>query len=247
MIIAIADDNGSAAKSILAVNLATMRAAHGRRVLLLEGNPRKLSLIWSKVRHAAARQPTIPCAEIARKNISSQLENLVVHYDDVVIDTDDRDTLPTRSALVFAHKVIVPLDLGRFSPAAQYQLSERVAIARLNNPHLEVLFIIVTTEAEASLQAIATARAFIATMAGADLADAVIHPAPFMSRALASGLAISEWPTVQEKAVHEMKSLYQQAFLDKRGVLQRQQQAVSHRRLRQQITWLRRVIFKLLP
>jgi hypothetical protein len=74
MIIAITDPGKSRAASGLADTLASLRSSHGRKVLLIDADTRRLSRF---------------CAEGQQYR----------QYQDVVIDTEGYDTLASRAAL----------------------------------------------------------------------------------------------------------------------------------------------------
>lgn len=82
MIIAIANENDGAEKSMLASSLAALRALDGRKVLLIDADPHKFSLAWSSVRDAAGIRPKVPARAIGGKGLQPELENLIPRYDD---------------------------------------------------------------------------------------------------------------------------------------------------------------------
>jgi chromosome partitioning protein len=57
MIIAIANQSDDGGRSLLANNLALLRAASGRKVLLVDTDPGQPSVSWSAARSAACLGP----------------------------------------------------------------------------------------------------------------------------------------------------------------------------------------------
>lgn len=247
MIIAIADGHGRVVKSMLAANLAVMRARRGKQVLLLDGDPRKFSVLWGEDRQVAGARPALHTRQLARQGVARQLESLASDYDDVIIDADAADSLPARSVLVFAHQLVVLLHPAQFEQHVQDTLRQRLDTARLFNPRMKVLFVIAFPDVVIPLHDIARIRAFVVTIPCARLADVSIHPTHALSCAFASGLAAVEYASEDVALRRQMEDLYRAVFPDEAIPLRGNQQAISHRGFREQVTRLRGIIFKLLP
>ena len=143
MIIAITDEHGGMEKSILAGRLAASRALAGRKVLLLDADPRQGAMeqarnMHDEARHGSLTQPRLMARAISAKGLQPELEHLVNCYHDIVIDSEGRDSMGSRSALIAARVLVVPLD-GVVDVAAQAGLARRIAHARSVNPDLRVL------------------------------------------------------------------------------------------------------------
>ena len=151
MIIAITDERGGMEKSILAGRLAASRALAGRKVLLLDADPRQGAMeqarnMHDEARHGSLTQPRLMARAISAKGLQPELEHLVHCYHDIVIDSEGRDSMGSRSALIAARVLVVPLD-GVVDGAAQAGLARRIAHARSVNPGLRVLL---ATDAQAA-------------------------------------------------------------------------------------------------
>lgn len=143
MIIAITDDRGGLEKSIVAGRLAASRALAGRKVLLLDADPRQAALAQARNLRAGGMPggvtaPRLMARAISAKGLQPELEHLVNCYHDIVIDSEGRDSMGSRSALAAARVLVVPLD-GVADAAAQASLARRIAHARSVNPQLRVL------------------------------------------------------------------------------------------------------------
>ena len=147
MIIAITDERGGMEKSIVAGRLAASRALAGRKVLLLDADPRQGALAQARSLHGAGMagstsQPRLMARAISAKGLQPELEHLVHCYHDIVIDSEGRDSMGSRSALVAARVLVVALDgvgEGVGDRAGQQGLARRIAHARSVNPALRVL------------------------------------------------------------------------------------------------------------
>ena len=143
MIIAITDERGGMAKSIIAGRLAASRALAGRKVLLLDADPRQGAMAQARnmhdgAMHGSVTRPRLMARAISAKGVQPELEHLVHCYHDIVIDSEGRDSMGSRSALAAARVLVVPLD-GVADAAAQASLARRIAHARSSNPALHVL------------------------------------------------------------------------------------------------------------
>ena len=154
MIVAIANQDGGSGKTVIANHLAQLRIRSGRKVMLVD----------------AARAATAG-------KLVTDLELLRARYNDIVIDTEGRDTAASRAALIAARLAIVPIDVPvtpqQVDLASQYKLIARLNTARMFNPGLRVLFVLVAdhpTDEEC-----AAVRAYTARVMSATLASTVIH------------------------------------------------------------------------
>ena len=153
MIIAITDERGGLEKSIVAGRLAASRALAGRKVLLLDADPRQGALAQARnmrdgALHDSVQRPRLMARAISAKGLQPELEHLVHCYHDIVIDSEGRDSMGSRSALIAARVLVVPLD-GIVDGAAQAGLARRIAHARSFNPGLRVLLVAETQAAAA--------------------------------------------------------------------------------------------------
>lgn len=212
MIITIANEKGGAEKSILANNLAALRAMDGREVLLIDGDPQKASLTWSSERSAAGIQPRIPARAISGKGMQPELEILIPRYNDIVINTEGRDSMGSRSALNAARTVIIPIRPDQMDLASEKRLTMRIDAARIFNPRLRVLFVITCVKDDPSPQELAAVRSLVRKISAATLANTVIHEETAIRCALDEGLSISEYEPTDQRAIAEMTDLYREVF-----------------------------------
>jgi chromosome partitioning protein len=173
MIVAIANQNGGAGKTIIANNLALLRTRSGRKVMLVDTDPRGASCAWCGELAAAGVQPRVAARAITGRTLVHDLELLRTRYNDIVIDTEGRDTAESRAALIAARLVVVPVTPDQADLASQYKLIARLNCARMFNPGLRVLFVLVAEDpSEAERAAV---RAYAARVMSATLASTILH------------------------------------------------------------------------
>jgi chromosome partitioning protein len=173
MIVAIANQNGGAGKTIIANNLALLRTRSGRKVMLVDTDPRGASCAWCGELAAAGVQPRVAARAITGRTLVHDIELLRTRYNDIVIDTEGRDTAESRAALIAARLVVVPVTPEQADLASQYKLIARLNCARMFNPGLRVLFVLVAEHP--SDEERAAVRAYAARVMSATLANTIIH------------------------------------------------------------------------
>ncbi|NGZ82681.1 AAA family ATPase [Duganella aceris] len=176
MIVAIANQNGGAGKTIIANNLALLRTRSGRRVMLVDTDPRGASCAWCGELAAAGVQPRVAARAITGRTLEHDLELLRTRYNDIVIDTEGRDTVESRAALIAARLAVVPVTPDQADLSSQYKLIARLNCARMFNPGLRVLFVLVADHGgEPDEAQRAAVRAYAARVMSATLAGTILH------------------------------------------------------------------------
>jgi chromosome partitioning protein len=164
MIIAIADQCGTCGRAI-AESLALLRARSGRKVLVIDAEPPHQS--------AAPDRSRVRRCSITGRSLSAELEHLIPRYQDIVIDTDRRDTAG-RAALIAARLAIVPIQPGQADLDCHYPLIARLNAARMFNPGLRVMFVVAAGPVEPSSVDMARIRAYVAQVMAATLCATII-------------------------------------------------------------------------
>lgn len=212
MIITIANESGGASKSMLADNLAALRAIAGRKVLLLDNDPQHASVNWCAERQASGKRPQVAARPISGKGLQPELENLAYRYNDIVIDTESRDSLGSRSALIAAHVAIIPVDLECLEQLNEAKLLARIDTARLFNPGLRILVVAICAEEPPCAEKMAVVRDFVASIPAAQLFHTAIHSGSALRLAFQDGLSVCEYQPADREAISEMKELCSEIF-----------------------------------
>lgn len=146
MIIAIADAAGNARKSILAARLSLMQKQSGRLVVLVDNDPQHVSLTLEKNRCDRIQFPRVDVRAISGKGMQPELENLGCRFQDIVIDTESRDSMGTRAALDAADKAVIVMDGSQLDSVKCDQLISRLMKARVDNPVLRIVLVLDKTD-----------------------------------------------------------------------------------------------------
>lgn len=113
MIVAVGGVKGGTGKTTIATNLAVLRSASGKKVLLVDADEQKSSSIFANQRDGLGIETKWSTFQLAGKNLHSQIARVKPDYDDIIIDVGGRDTSSQRSALLVADIYLLP-----FNPAS---------------------------------------------------------------------------------------------------------------------------------
>jgi chromosome partitioning protein len=210
MIVAIAGLRSSAAQDALAANLAVLRARHGRKICVVDTDPRRVTFSWGCARGLAKVRPAIPVRTAEARTLSLEIEGMRDRFADILISTGERDTQESRSALIAAHVVVVPLEVGQVNLDAHYRLVARLNAARMFNPGLRVLFVIIRPACAPPDEDAAGIHAFVAHVMSATMAKTVIHAAP--ESVFGQGRCLCDAETRDLESAADMRALYDEVF-----------------------------------
>lgn len=128
---------GGAGKTTTAVYLANALSAQGR-TLLIDADPQGSALSWSET----AGDFPLPVVAAPVKDLQKRVEQLAEGYRHVVVDTPPGELAITRSAMLAATTVLIPLqpslmDLDRLRPTLE-------VLAEIENLHEPQTFCLLT-------------------------------------------------------------------------------------------------------
>jgi len=207
MITVIGGIKGGSGKTTLATNLAVMRSAH-TKVLLVDADEQKSAWDWSQQRDEGTKRVNglndFVTVCMSGKSIYQNLIRLQEDYDDIIVDTGGRDTSSQRAALCVANLLILPfkpssIDIWTMVPIKGI-LDECV------NPQLKIYALISQADPKGkdNQEAIQILREFTEI----ETLDCMIGNRKAFRNAAAEGLGISELEAKDKKALEEMECLY---------------------------------------
>ena len=137
-VLAFLNQKGGTGKTTLSLNVAYALAHDNQRVLLIDADQQASANAWSSLRED---QPFAVVA-IPRKNLHKEVERQRDIYDWIVIDGTPRDDAITRSCLIAADIVVIPIEPSALSAWASDRTVGQVDEARIYRPDLHAFFVV---------------------------------------------------------------------------------------------------------
>ncbi len=135
-IIAVAGQKGGAGKTTIATNLATAWAATGRRVLLVDADPQGSARIWADIAAELERDVVVPVLATGGPSMADNIRAVAESTDVLIIDTPPRLAIESRTAMMLAHLVLVPVSPGAQDVWALGQTADTLAEVQTVRPEL---------------------------------------------------------------------------------------------------------------
>jgi chromosome partitioning protein len=205
MILAVGNIKGGVGKTTLAVNLAIVRAAAGRDVLLVDGDEQRTALTFTDLRTDQLGQPGYTAVSLQGAALRTQIRQLANKYDDIVIDVGGRDTGSLRAALTIAETLLIPVQPRSFDIWAVEQMADLVNEAREVNDNLQAFIILNAADAQGKDNE--DAAAALKEMSGLTFLPGMIGRRKSFPNAAAAGRAVTEHTPKDAKAIEELTSL----------------------------------------
>ena len=211
MIVVAGGIKGGSGKTTVATNLAVIRAAQGRDVLLVDADDQETATDFTVLRNE--RLPGgagYTGIKLTGPAVRTETLRLAKKYDDIVIDTGGRDTTSQRAALAVADVLLVPFVPRSFDVWTLEKVSSLVAEMRAANPSLLAYTFI--NRADPRGQDNDGAAEVIRDTETLAFIDAPLGSRKAFSNAAAQGLAVTEIKPQDAKATEEMLILLGYVF-----------------------------------
>ena len=109
MIIVVGGIKGGSGKTTIATNLAVIRSAENRDLLLIDADDQETATDFTILRNERTEGGAgYTSIKLAGAAVRTQTQRLADKYQDIIIDTGGRDTTSQRAALTIADLLLVP-------------------------------------------------------------------------------------------------------------------------------------------
>ncbi len=211
MIVALLAEKGGTGKTTLATNLACMRAAAGRRVLLVDADRQGSSRFWGQTR-SPLRLPRLDSTPLYGEAFARQIATIASGYDDVVIDTGAGDSSEMETALRVSDCILAPLQPTGVDVWTMGLVDGRVAEALARSPDLKAWALFNRAPTNPRNRDEAEARIALEGCAGLEVADIRVRDRVAFQRALTSGMTAHEYRQSPTRAREEIGAVYELVF-----------------------------------
>ena len=179
MIIAVLNQKGGVGKTTLAVHIAAGLALRGHKVLLVDADPQGSARDWAAARVNALLFPVVG---LDRPTLHRDLPQLAKDYEHVVIDGPPRVTDLTRSAMLAAELVLIPVQPSPYDVWACADVVAIIKEASVFTEKMKSVFVI--------------NRKIVNTAIGRDVAEALAtYELPVLKTTIAQRIAFAEAAT----------------------------------------------------
>jgi len=211
MIVIAGGIKGGSGKTTAATNLAVIRAAEGRDVLLVDADDQETATDFTNLRNERASSGAkYTGIKLTGAAVRTEIQRLTSKYQDIIIDTGGRDTTSQRAALTVADVLLVPFVPRSFDVWTLDKVGALVAEMKTANPKLRAYSFINRadprgTDNDEAGEALRETDAL-------EFLDMPLGMRKAFSNAAAQGMAVTELRPADPKAIDEIMALYRYIF-----------------------------------
>ncbi len=206
MIVMIAGVKGGTGKTTIATNLAVMRSATGKKLLLVDADEQRSTAIWANQRDVLGIETNWKTVSFGGKALHAQLLRMKADYDDIIIDVGGRETTSLRASLAIADVCVVPFKPRSLDIWTLGDVKSVVAEMKPANPKLKVFAFINQADSKGSDNQ--GSQSILDECEEIQSIPITIGCRKAFANAASDGLSVTEMKTQDKKAVQEIGLLY---------------------------------------
>ncbi len=210
MIVVVGGIKGGSGKTTIATNLAVMRSASGKKVLLVDADEQKSSSIFANQRNASNIETKWSTFQFAGKNLHSKISRVKKNYDDIIIDVGGRDTSSQRSALLIADLYLLPFNPASYDIWTLSEVKTIIRDMRTANQNLKAIALINRADPKGTDNG--DAISILEECEELECVKFTIGNRKAFRSSSSDGLSVVEMKNPDKKAIQEMKELYDHIY-----------------------------------
>lgn len=206
VIVMIAGVKGGTGKTTIATNLAVIRAEAGKKLLLVDADEQRSTVIWANQRDVLGIETKWTTVSFGGKALRSQLLRMKDDYDDIIIDVGGRETTSLRASLSIADVCIVPFKPRSLDIWTLGDVKSVVAEMKPANPSLKVFAFINQADSKGSDNE--DSKSILEDSEDITCIPITVGCRKAFANAASDGLSVIEMKIQDKKAVQEITQLY---------------------------------------
>jgi chromosome partitioning protein len=211
MIVIAGGIKGGSGKTTIATNLAIMRAAQGRDVLLVDADDQETATDFTNLRNERAGElARYTGIKLTGAAVRTEILRVAPKYQDIIIDTGGRDTTSQRAALSIADVVLVPFVPRSFDVWTLEKVGELVTEMRQANSALRAFTFINRADPRGADND--EAGEALRDSEALQFLDLPLGARKAFGNAASQGLAVTELKPDDPKAIEEITRLSRYIF-----------------------------------
>lgn len=211
MILVVGGIKGGTGKTTISTNLAVLRSASGKKVLLVDADEQKSTSVWANQRDVLQIKTDWTTIQLGGKALRSQLERMKVDYDDIIIDVGGRETTSLRAAISIADICIIPFKPRSLDIWTLSDVKTLISEMRPANPNLKAFSMINQADSKGSDNEVTIS--ILQECEEIKCIETTIGLRKAFANAASDGLGVSEMKVLDKKAVQEIQDLYEFIYI----------------------------------
>jgi chromosome partitioning protein len=213
MIIVCGGIKGGGGKTTTALNLAIMRGLSGFDVLLVDADSidNGNASDFSAIRDDTLEKKHYTAVKLSGKAIAKEIPTFAQKFDDIIIDVGGHDSISQRASLTVADLLLLPVFPSSFDTWVIESVNTLVSEASLINPKLKAYCFLSRADVTGK-QNDDTSEILIDDYSEIEFIDCPIKNRKIFRNASGQGLSVVEFKPKDQKAVDELKKLYETVF-----------------------------------
>lgn len=207
-ILLIGGEKGGTGKSTIATNLAIMSAMLDYDTIILDCDKQQTTQDFISLRSDLNLKPTPPCVQIRGKHLKSEIENLSVKYEVVIIDAGGQDSVEMRSAMVSPSvtNMYIPVQASSFDLKTLLLIDELVELSQSFNENLRAFALINRASTHPRITNANDAKEFISELSNISLCKSTLSERIAYQYASGKGQAVVEFESEKIKKMPSYQS-----------------------------------------
>ena len=201
MIISVCNTKGGVGKSTVAVHLAQAYSAT-RKTLLIDTDEQQTAAKWAAWRRESDVNTDLTTVTLSGMAVAREGVAMARDYAMTIVDAGGGNQPGLRAALAVASLAIVPVGASEFDTSAMDNFIELLALAKPQNPKLEVVAVLNRIARTKETEEVAE----FLRLAGITTFNTRLHERIAYRRSVAAGKSVMEFSDV--KAKDEMQALF---------------------------------------